>query len=275
VREHSGAIAARVESAQITEYQTHGVTCVRGVFSRAEMNELLQACRDAVSRAGPRLQSFSAPGESGRVFRDEFMSRVDPIILSICLSPAIGEISARLCGSRAMRFFSDHLFIKEAHASMATPWHQDLPYYPLRGTQLPGVWIAITACSRASSALQYVAGSHRWQKFLRANLPGVDPASIGSERCADFSDARHQSDQSILGFDLEPGDIVVHDPLTVHGAGGNPTDHSRYALSVRLAGENVTWDPRPHTLKVPSFPTPSFGEPVEGELFPIVWSEPH
>lgn len=45
----------------------------------------------------------------------------------------------------------------------------------------------------------------------------------------------------IISFDVEPGDVIIHHVLTIHGARGNQsTDKMRRAISFRYCGDNVT-----------------------------------
>jgi ectoine hydroxylase-related dioxygenase (phytanoyl-CoA dioxygenase family) len=72
---------------------------------------------------------------------------------------------------------------------------------------------------------------------------------------------------------MEPGDVVVHHPLTVHGASGNRSQSQRRAaISVRYLGEDAVWDPRPATMPLPGQPSYPPGTPLTDEQrFPIVW----
>ena len=55
----------------------------------------------------------------------------------------------------------------------------------------------------------------------------------------------------ILGWEMQPGDAVAFNMLTLHAAG--PADSRRRAVSFRLIGEDVRYGPRPHRTS-PPFP---------------------
>lgn len=76
-----------------------------------------------------------------------------------------------------------------------------------------------------------------------------------------------------LSWDLDPGDIMVHHRLTVHGAGGNKSQlEERIGLSNRYMGGDVVWDPRAHVLVFPGTEHFETGvSPNDDTVFPVAW----
>jgi ectoine hydroxylase-related dioxygenase (phytanoyl-CoA dioxygenase family) len=76
----------------------------------------------------------------------------------------------------------------------------------------------------------------------------------------------------ILGWELEPGDAVAFNMLTLHAAAGSK--HRRRAFSVRLVGDDVRLAARPHPTS-PTFPELEGelapGDALEHPLFPLLW----
>jgi ectoine hydroxylase-related dioxygenase (phytanoyl-CoA dioxygenase family) len=76
----------------------------------------------------------------------------------------------------------------------------------------------------------------------------------------------------ILGWELEPGDAVAFNMLTLHAAAGSR--NRRRAFSVRLVGDDVRLAVRPHATS-PTFPelegALSAGDALEHPLFPQLW----
>jgi hypothetical protein len=64
--------------------------------------------------------------------------------------------------------------------------------------------------------------------------------------------------------------------MTVHGAGGNRSpSQGRIGLSVRFLGDDVQWDPRPFTVKIPNPPrVPNGAYPADDAVFPVIWERP-
>ena len=60
-------------------------------------------------------------------------------------------------GSAGASFFYAHLILKRGGADKAIPWHQDLPYWKVGGTQIGSVWVALDDMPRAAS-VKYIKG---------------------------------------------------------------------------------------------------------------------
>jgi ectoine hydroxylase-related dioxygenase (phytanoyl-CoA dioxygenase family) len=75
----------------------------------------------------------------------------------------------------------------------------------------------------------------------------------------------------IVSWDMAPGDVLVFDPLVVHGSPGNASATTRRrALASRWAGDDVTYLPQPHTMPLPEGHGLSPGARLGGSMFPEV-----
>ena len=81
----------------------------------------------------------------------------------------------------------------------------------------------------------------------------------------------HRQDFDIASFDLEPGDAVVFHALMLHGAPGNNSTRRRRALSVRFTGEDARFVQRKKMITLLRDPGLKAGDPLDSDLFPVVW----
>ena len=195
-----------------------------------------------------------------------------------CVSPLVA-IAATLMNSLQVRLYNDHLFVKRGGDSVATDWHQDLPFWPFKGEQIIAAWLALTPVRREASAVHYARGSHRWNKFYRpAPLAMKDPTHpdyLALEPCPDYFDVTRADGIELLSWDMEPGDVLWHNGLTMHGAKANaPGNPLRAGLTVRFLGDDVTWCPQPYFNPAPRVPTVAVGERISGDdTFPLLWPQ--
>ncbi|HEY0746346.1 MAG TPA: hypothetical protein VGD63_06570, partial [Steroidobacteraceae bacterium] len=85
-----------------------------------------------------------------------------------------------------------------------------------------------------------------------------------------------REDYRILGWEIEPGDAVCFQMLTLHAAGGVEGNRRRRVFSVRFLGDDITHAPRRWATS-PDFPSlidelPA-GAPMNHPLFPILWRD--
>lgn len=66
----------------------------------------------------------------------------------------LAEAARRLMSAREVRLFDDQLLVKEPGSVAPTPWHQDLPYWLLRGDRICGLWCPLDPVDLDSGAVE-------------------------------------------------------------------------------------------------------------------------
>ncbi|MCC6473689.1 MAG: phytanoyl-CoA dioxygenase family protein [Burkholderiales bacterium] len=266
-----------VSEQDAADYHRDGAVCLRGMFDADWIERMTRAVDRILDDPGPRAREATRAGRSGRFHVNSFLWRWDPDFRALALdSPMIG-IAAGLLGAQSVAFFYDQLFVKEPGTAEITHWHQDLPFWPMQGNDILSIWLALTPVTAASSGVQYVAGSHRWGKFYRAVTPDEDPrfTNTALEPCPDFFDATIRAEHRFLTWDMQPGDVLCHHPLAVHGASGNASStQRRIGTSLRYTGDDARWDPRQFVMRVEGEPEKGLrpgDRPVLEGVFPLVW----
>lgn len=260
---------------EIQAYEHDGVVCLRGLFDQDWVRRMHDASINMMESGKGRVRAVRKDGEEGQFYGNVFMCAIDPDFMAYRNESPAAEVCATLMRVDEVRFYYDQLFIKDAGTSAPTQWHHDLPFWPFRGTHIASLWLALTPATTETSGLEYLAGSHKWGKFYRATTPDEDPAfmDMSLEPCPNFYERRNDPSLKFLSWDMEPGDCLVHHPLTVHGAGGNKSStRRRVGLSLRYMGRDVQWDPRPHTVKIPvPVKVPAGAYPADDDVFPVIW----
>jgi ectoine hydroxylase-related dioxygenase (phytanoyl-CoA dioxygenase family) len=257
----------------VAAFARDGVVCVRQVLSPQEVATAAAAIEVVLDRPGPLAQVASQSDDPGAFVEDFCRWREIPQIEQLARRSRVPAVAAALMGTPQLRFYHDHVLVKEAATAQRTPWHQDQPYYNVDGHGV-SAWIAVDPVPEGGS-LELVAGSHRgpWlmpRTFLTkearwfpegslAELPDIDadPGAFGIRR-----------------FTLEPGDAIFFDFLTVHGAPGFPYRSRRRVLSLRYLATDAVHAPRPWRTSPPfdglAAELPA-GAAMDHPLFPVVW----
>ena len=209
-------IADGVSQATIREYRERGATVLRGLFK--DWVEPLARGVDANIREPSELaKGYTPDGKPGRFFGDYCSwQRIAEYEDFIRHSPA-AAVAGRLSGASQVRFFHEHVLVKEPETEERTPWHHDQPYYCVEGTMNCSLWVPLDPVPQ-DVCVEFVAGSHAWgRRFLPRMFSGVDyeRPQDGLEPIIDVDRNRDQYD--ILSWDLEPGDALAFHFLTVHG----------------------------------------------------------
>jgi ectoine hydroxylase-related dioxygenase (phytanoyl-CoA dioxygenase family) len=254
------------------DYQRDGAVCVRSAFSAADIALATEAVEANLASLSPRAKRASTSDDGA--FIEDFCNwnRIPAMERFIRESPA-GSIAAALTGSNQIRLYHDHLLVKEPGTKQRTPWHQDQPYYNVSGSMNASMWFPVDPVS-LTSTLEFIAGTHvgPWfmpRTFLDGNAKWFPEGSLAE--MPDF--AADPERWKVIGWELEPGDAVFFNMLTVHGSGGVDGPNRRRVLSVRFLGDDMVHAPRPWTTS-PPFPgltdelAPN--EPMIHPLFPLL-----
>jgi len=210
-------------------------------------------------------------GEPGRFFDDYCNWRRIPEFRRVIEESPIAATAAAAMKSSSAQFFHDHVLVKEPGTAKPTPWHQDSPYYFVDGTQTVSFWIPVDPVEDAT--LRLVAGSHLWEKPV---LPvrWLDDTSFYADP-GDYlpvPDPDRDPSMRVLEWKMEPGDAVLFDFRTVHGAHGNPHGLRRRVLSLRWVGDDAVYVERPGRTS-PPYPGHGMksGQKLREDWFPVVW----
>jgi len=263
-----------LNSAQVDELNTRGVTVVRQAIGIDWIERLRTAVDRDMSQQRPYACNYASEG--GRFYGNVRMWEYDPVFREFCLTSPLPQLASEFFDSSKVNLLHDQLFVKEPGTKNRTRWHNDLPYWPIRGHQIVSFWVALDRTTRGSGALEFIVGSHRWKRLFQPETFGATSNHKGYENNADyeptpnFEEMRDRHD--IASWDLEPGDVYAFHGMTVHGAGGNlQSGTRRRGYSIVYTGDDVRYDARPGTNPSLKIDPALDGLPLDGVEHPVVF----
>lgn len=257
-----------LETEEIDAYRRDGVIVASGLMESEWFERIERAVSKVMASPTPIAAIFSDP-ESGFHMEAGLFVSDDDIRDVVYRSPMAG-IAQTLMGSKKIHFFYDQMFCKTAGNQTPTPWHHDLTFWPIDGDQVCSMWIPLDSVTSEGSGLEFVRGSHLWPHRYKAISPMYNEQLVNPahEEVPDIE--AHRSDYDIASWSMEPGDILIFHPLTLHGSGPNQhLDQARRALSFRWIGDEVVYAPTPFSMPYAA-PGLEPGELVRDPDFPQV-----
>ncbi|QMW24196.1 phytanoyl-CoA dioxygenase family protein [Sandaracinobacteroides saxicola] len=259
---------ATLDAAAYEAFARDGVVAVAGVVDADGVAALRAVVAAAMASPGRHAQEFLSGG-GGRYFSDLHSHRRHPALADIALTGGPAKVAAALLAPD-VRLFYDQMIVKEAGTPSPTPWHHDLPFWPVTGEQIMSIWIALDAVTPDNGGVEYARGSHRWPQRWRPTQP--DTPATRAMRNMDLPPAPNLSrdpDADRVSFALAPGDAILFTATTLHGAGPNRArEGSRRALVLRYAGAGTRFVGGPHALTFDAEPGLADGDMLDGPLFP-------
>lgn len=263
----------RIDAAAIAAYRKDGAVALRGLFK-----DWVETLRAGIARnmAEPSadVRIYQGRDGNGRFFGDYCNWARIPEYKDFIFNSGAADAARQLMGTKTVRLFHEHVLVKEASADVATPWHQDQPYYCVDGKDTVSLWIPLDKVPRERT-LEFVAGSHSWGKYFRPERFDKTPLNEndGLEPVPNIDGTRDK--YSVLGWALEPGDAVAFNYMTLHGAPANTSaSEQRRAFSLRLLGDDVRYAKREGVKTSPPFRsvTLAHGAVMDAPEFPLLLS---
>lgn len=260
-----------ITQAEIDTYNEDGIVCLRGLFSQEWVEMLREAAEYSMKRPSDMaIELAEELGKEGRFFHDTFVWRYNELCKKFIFKSPAAEIAGKIMNSDKVNIFFDQWLIKEPGTATPTPWHHDMPYWPIKGWQISSLWLALDPVNAGSGAVEYVKGSHKWGKmFQPATFSGSHDYGDDLPKVPDIETMRDELE--FVQFEMEPGDCTIHQGLLVHGAGGNTSSTMRRRAYVsRWAGDDAVFDLRDGVQEMPPMPDIPNGSPLDSELWPRI-----
>lgn len=261
----------RVTPEQITAYEADGAVLLPQVADAG----WVERCRAGIERS----LTDNKTGEASAYFLRLRVWESDPDLRDFCMDSPVPAIAAQLLHTDKINMLYDQVFVKEPGTDAPTPWHNDQPYWPVRGSQVVTLWIAFDPVTLENGGLEFIRGSHKLSKWYRPytsdDSGNVTEQFHGDEddsydELPDFNTDRDQYE--ILSWEMKPGDAIAFHALTVHGARGNKRrDARRRAYAIRMTGRDVRYYGGKVWNQYIMNPALKTGDPLDSTQYPVLF----
>lgn len=258
----------------VETFHRDGVVVVRELFSADEVAMIERGIERNLANPSDRFKVASQPDDPGRFVEDFCNWQRIPEYAHIMNTSRAADAAAELMNS-SVRFYHDHMLVKEPGTKQETPWHQDQPYYNVDGFNNCSLWAPVDPV-KAESTLEFIAGSHKWgwlmpRTFMDNEAKWFPEGSLTEMPAIESN----RDDFDIRSWSLNPGDVVFFHMLTLHHAYGVPGTQRRRAFSLRFLGDDMVYAPR-NWVTSPQFDGLEneipVGAPMDHSLFPLLRS---
>lgn len=226
-----------LSDAQLERYREDGYVNLQGIFDAALLARLVSTTQRLYTE-GRALASKTRhydlePGhtfESPRIRRISSPTELDDVYIETAFESVLGDIAADLVGG-PVKFYHSKINFKLPHGGAEIGWHQDWPVFPHTNTNLVALSVPLNASRAGNGCLRTIPGTHRlgprshWAEgkyMLNCN------ASMTAE---DFRRA--------VDNEADPGDIIAHHGISVHGSSQNRSDELRTTFIIQYAAADA------------------------------------
>ena len=151
--------------------------------------------------------------------------------------PELLDMTEQLIGPDIV-MFQTAIFHKKAVTGGRAPYHRDGKYYPIRPLAATNVWIAVTPSTIQNGCVRCIPASHK------VTDPGKHhwTDGTGDELFRIELDPSEFKESDAVPIELEPGQMVFFDVMTVHGGTPNKSGIARTGFSIRYYPASSYWE---------------------------------
>ena len=265
---------AEVTSEQVSTFRADGAVCLRGILGRDWLERLWKASDEAMARPPKDPEQ--------RYFRRIGLWREVQGFGELCRDSILPRLAATFLDTPKVNLLYDQLFVKEPDMVDPSAWHNDQPYWPVRGAPTMSFSVPLDHVDESLGAIEFIRGSHLWDAWYQpmqgdeeGRLKKTHTPHPGFIEQPDFEAERERHE--ILSYDMEPGDVLAFHGLLVHAGTANTTGtKTRRAYTARYAcGRAHYFDTSDIPGRNERLLNPELrpGDPLDSEMFPVVYRE--
>lgn len=228
-----GTDGKTLSTEQLQSFNREGYVILREFLTEEEVAEIGRVRDEAIEKAREKGGSFREgvayydiePLKSGEETKDMALRKVQEIFLvserfrKILSTDKMLNMVEDLIGPE-IYYHTSKLMCKPSHGGRRKPWHQDFAYWDNMNTNQVTVWIAIDQATRENGCIQVIPGSHRF-------------GLIKHEHKEDFMiDESGVEGANIVYAEMEPGDVLIFNVLTLHASDPNNSPNPRLSAIV-------------------------------------------
>lgn len=233
IRQHRPVL----DQAQVAAYREHGFLTIPGAFEGDLLSRLIATTErlwEAGREIGEKTRHYDiAPdhrSDHPRIRRISSPTELDDIYLEAAFDSVLGDIAADLIGG-PVKFYHSKINFKLPAGGAEIGWHQDWPVFPHTNTNLVALSVPLNASRARNGCLRTIPGTHRegprshWANgryLLNCNATMTDD---------ELSRA--------VDSEVDPGDVVAHHGLSVHGSAPNESDTMRTTYIIQYAAADA------------------------------------
>lgn len=226
-------------------YERDGVLLLPKALDQAALEAALASYEWSLANPGPAASRIRQESEA-TFYNDLFNPNCLTGYRDMLQASPLPALVGNLWGGSPVWFMYEQVFLKEGGEARRTPWHQDSSYLTIAGPHLAVAWICFDGMARSDS-LEFVPGSHRGVLYNGSRFElGDDTAPLHPgatlPRLPDIEADRGAWE--IVSWAVEPGDVVIFHPNTLHGGAPTRPGMRRRTLTLRFFGDQAFYDPR-------------------------------
>lgn len=226
----------------LSQFQTDGYLAIPRFLVDKDLRQLVQNVDRFIRDVVPTLPServfYEEIGDKSTLKQIQHLGNYDSWFHAFFTTGRFREVAEVLLSGpvipKNLQYFN-----KPPRIGQGTPPHQDGYYFMLDPCEAVTMWFALDNADEENGCVRYVRGSHKhgMRDHARTQTLGFSQGIVDYPSATDAEVAMH----------AQPGDLLVHNAMTIHRADANRSVRDRRALGFIYYSERVCEDVAAHS----------------------------
>ncbi len=208
------------------EFERHGFTIVRGLFTDLECERYARYFTEMVERGGDGWAELEIdpnhPDPLRRYPRLLQPHRGDDVAMSFMIEPRVGRVLEELCG--APPFAVQTMVYFKPPGARGQNLHQDNTYLRVHPGTCMAAWLALDDCDEENGCMSLVTESKELPILCQVRTPGLE------EECWSDVETPIPPGAQVVSARMKRGDVLFFNGNVIHGSYKNRSSRFRRTL---------------------------------------------
>ncbi len=221
---------------EIAAYRRDGFVIPRYRLEAGELAEIKSLCESLLAER-PDIHGVPITNPHMPYYSMQKLKTDPAPWLAWGTKPEFLDMTEQLIGPDVV-MFQTAIFHKKAVTGGRAPYHRDGKYYPIRPLVGTNIWMAVTPSTVANGCVRCIPGSHKAADTGKHHWTD----GTGDELFRIELDDSEYNAADAVPIELEPGQLVFFDVMTIHGGTPNTSGDARTGFSIRYYPATSYWD---------------------------------
>ena len=148
-----------IQQSEINTFNKDGTLALRKVLDDEWLARIAAAIEEDIQNLGPYYHGYDS--DEGLFHGNLRLWENQNAFRDVCLHSHPPKLAQIFFDSKKINLLYDQLFVKESRMSQRTRWHNDQPYWPVRGEQVLSIWLALDKTTAENGRVEFIRGSHK------------------------------------------------------------------------------------------------------------------
>ena len=221
-----------------SEFNKNGFCISKNLFTKKEILNLDKKLEEFLDIKSKNLKGRDinrASNNSVNTMHD--IDKHENYFLKFAKKRKILNLSKLLLNSEP-EFRKCEMFAKPAKVGMRSPMHQDNFLWAVKNNNGLTFWVALDKCDKTNGGLSYYNGSHKYG--LLDHESSFAPGN--SQKIKNNILKKIKKNCNLITPKLNPGDVLIHHCLMVHGSNENKSKRNRRGFTIQFKDKKSDYD---------------------------------